>query len=106
VAIARNRSIDRLRSGAARRRTEPIETAEDVRDPAPAAVEVLERVEENARLTGCLGELEQRHAQAIRSAFMDGATYDELAGHMGVPLGTMKSWIRRGLLRLRACLER
>jgi RNA polymerase sigma-70 factor (ECF subfamily) len=49
--------------------------------------------------------LEARHASAIRAAFLDGATYEELAARMSVPLGTMKSWIRRGLLKLRACLE-
>ena len=41
----------------------------------------------------------------IRSAFFDGSTYPELAEREGVPLGTMKSWVRRGLLRLRLCLE-
>ena len=49
--------------------------------------------------------LEARHSGAIRAAFLDGATYEELAVRMSVPLGTMKSWIRRGLLKLRACLE-
>src|SRR5438270_9776791 len=106
VAIARNRSIDRLRAGAASRRIDPIETAEDVPDAAPAALELLEQAQEHARLATCLGELEERHATAIRSAFMDGMTYEELAGRMNVPLGTMKSWVRRGLLKLRACLER
>ena len=52
-----------------------------------------------------LAELEARHASAIRAAFLDGTTYEELAARMSVPLGTMKSWIRRGLLKLRACLE-
>jgi RNA polymerase sigma factor (sigma-70 family) len=85
---------------------EPIETAEDVRDSAPGALEVVEAGQEHARLAGCLGELEERHASAIRSAFLDGTTYEELAARMNVPLGTMKSWIRRGLLKLRACLER
>jgi RNA polymerase sigma factor (sigma-70 family) len=106
VAIARNRSIDKLRSGAAGRRLEAIESAEAVSDPAPAAVEVLEQVQENAKLTTCLGELETRHSSAIRAAFMDGNTYEELAKRMDVPLGTMKSWVRRGLLKLRACLEK
>jgi RNA polymerase sigma-70 factor, ECF subfamily len=106
VAIARNRAIDRLRSGTVARRMEPIEEALDVRDQTPGAGEVLERSQEHARLAACLNELEKRHAAAIRSAFLDGTTYEELSLRMKVPLGTMKSWIRRGLLKLRTCLER
>jgi RNA polymerase sigma-70 factor (ECF subfamily) len=106
VAIARNRSIDRLRSSAVSRRSEPIESAEDVRDDAPGAIDVVLQTEQHVRLKICLGELEERHAKAVRSAFLDGVTYEQLAERMGVPLGTMKSWIRRGLLKLRACLER
>jgi RNA polymerase sigma factor (sigma-70 family) len=105
VTIARNRAIDRLRSGGVNRRTEPIEAADHVSDPAPAAAERVERAQEQQRLARCLEELEARHAAAIRAAFLEGATYDELAQRMKVPLGTMKSWIRRGLLKLRACLE-
>jgi RNA polymerase sigma-70 factor (ECF subfamily) len=106
TTIARNRAIDRLRAGAVSRRMEPIDAANEVRDPAPGAVEVLARSEQQARLNGCLDELEAQHAAAIRAAFLDGATYEELAARMSVPLGTMKSWIRRGLLKLRACLDR
>ena len=105
VAIARNRAIDRLRASAVSRRMEPIEAADAVGDPAPAALERVELAQQHQRLAGCLDELEPRHATAIRSAFLDGATYEELAARMSVPLGTMKSWIRRGLLKLRACLE-
>jgi RNA polymerase sigma-70 factor (ECF subfamily) len=105
VAIARNRAIDRVRSAGARG-NEPIEAADSVSDPAPLASEVLEAEQEKGRLNGCLDELEGRQSAAIRSAFMDGLTYEELAGRTGVPLGTMKSWIRRGLARLRECLER
>lgn len=106
VAIARNRAIDRLRAGAISRRMDPIEAAGEVSDPAPAALDLVEASEQSIRLETCLQELEARHSAAIRSAFLDGVTYEELAAHMGVPLGTMKSWIRRGLLKLRACLER
>jgi RNA polymerase sigma factor (sigma-70 family) len=106
VAIARNRSIDRLRSRAAGGRFEPIEAADVVSDPAPAALERVESAQQQQRLARCLEELEARHATAIRAAFLDGATYEQLAARMNVPLGTMKSWIRRGLLKLRACLER
>ena len=105
VAIARNRAIDRLRASAVSRRMEPIESADAVSDPAPAAVERVEMAQQHQRLSRCLAELEARHASAIRAAFLDGTTYEELAARMSVPLGTMKSWIRRGLLKLRACLE-
>jgi RNA polymerase sigma-70 factor (ECF subfamily) len=105
VTIARNRAIDRLRASGGSRRTAPIEAADDVSDPAPVAAERIERAQEQHRLARCLEELEARHAAAIRAAFLDGATYEELAQRTGVPLGTMKSWIRRGLLKLRACLE-
>jgi RNA polymerase sigma factor (sigma-70 family) len=105
VAITRNRALDRLRSSAASRRTEPIEAADAVSDPAPAAVERVELAQQHQRLAHCLEELEGRQSAAIRAAFLDGATYEELAQRMSVPLGTMKSLIRRGLLKLRACLE-
>ncbi|HEY6256087.1 MAG TPA: sigma-70 family RNA polymerase sigma factor [Xanthobacteraceae bacterium] len=106
VAIARNRSIDRLRATAGGRRMEAIDAAEEVRDPGPAASELVEAAQDASRLTLCLEQLESRQSTAIRSAFLDGNTYEELAERMKVPLGTMKSWIRRGLLKLRDCLER
>jgi RNA polymerase sigma-70 factor (ECF subfamily) len=71
-----------------------------------SALDRLEIGEDQARLKDCLQELEERQSAAIRSAFLDGFTYEELAMRNRVPLGTMKSWIRRGLLKLRACLER
>ena len=60
---------------------------------------------EGQRLDVCLGELEAPRRQLIRTAFFEGATYEELAARVGSPLGSVKSWIRRGLLQLRACLE-
>jgi RNA polymerase sigma factor (sigma-70 family) len=105
VAIARNRAIDRLRSSAAARRMEPIETADAVSDPSPAAIERVELAQQHQRLARCLEELEARQSTAIRAAFFDGSTYEDLAVRMSVPLGTMKSLIRRALLKLRACLE-
>ena len=106
VAIARNRSIDRLRSRASARANVPIEAAADVPDGSLSPIERLEIGEDRARLRDCLQELEERQSAAIRSAFLDGFTYEELAEKARVPLGTMKSWIRRGLLKLRTCLER
>ena len=67
---------------------------------------MLERAEDAARLRDCLDELDERARAMIRAAFFDGASYPELAEREEVPLPTMKSWIRRGLMRLRGCLER
>lgn len=106
VTIARNRSIDRLRSGAVSRRSTPIEAALDLADDARPADDLVAVRQDAARLNGCLQELDDRTSRAIRTAFFDGATYEQLAAAEGAPLGTMKSWIRRGLLKLRTCLER
>ena len=74
-------------------------------DARPLALETLLAAEEGEKLRECLEALEQRQQRAIRSAFLDGFTYADLAERESVPLGTMKSWIRRGLIRLKACLE-
>jgi RNA polymerase sigma-70 factor (ECF subfamily) len=105
VTIARNRAIDRLRSAAPMRNAAPVEDAHDLADSGPLASDVVEQADEAARLNGCLETLEDRARAVIRTAFFEGATYDELARRENVPLGTMKSWIRRGLMRLRSCLE-
>ena len=104
VAIARNRCIDRLRSTGGTRHA-PIEDAREVSDPKPDAAALMENAEQQRRLRDCLGQLEDRQAAAIRSAFLDGSTYEELAKRDGIPLSTMKSMIRRSLMKLRACLE-
>ena len=103
ITIARNKAVDRAR--ATRPAAAGLEAAEFEADPAPLADEVTERSDERRRLERCLETLEPRHASAIRTAFYDGVTYEVLARREGTPLGTMKSWIRRGLLRLRTCLE-
>mgnify|MGYP000666040991 CR=1 FL=1 len=69
------------------------------------AAQVLETGDDVRRLNDCLGQLDDRTGGAIRTAFLEGVTYDALSVRENVPLGTMKSWIRRGLQRLRACLE-
>lgn len=103
ATVARNRCIDRLRRKGIK--TAPIADAESIHDEADSAYEVVERAEDASRLAHCLDELEDRQKAVIKSAFMDGFTYSQLAERTNVPLATMKSWIRRGLLRLRGCLE-
>lgn len=105
ATIARNRAIDWRRAQKVRRAL-PIDEAPAIADDAPLATETLLAEEVGHRLQHCLGELEDRQRTAIRTAFFDGATYADLAERQSVPLGTMKSWVRRGLLRLRECLTR
>jgi RNA polymerase sigma-70 factor (ECF subfamily) len=106
VAIARNRAIDRMRASGKLAQARPIEEAEALPDPEIGADVGVERSQAFQQLEHCLGELEPRHAGLIRTAFWEGRTYDSLAESAGVPLGTVKSWVRRGLQRLRACLDR
>jgi RNA polymerase sigma-70 factor (ECF subfamily) len=104
AVLARNKAIDRLRRRPVG--TDQLDSAAEVEDEGPSAFELVGNSQDAARLGDCLGELEDRPRAMIRSAFLDGATYPELAEREGVPLATMKSWIRRGLQRLRGCLER
>lgn len=104
ATIARNRAIDWQRAQGVRRSI-PIEDAPDIADGALDAESALLADESARRLHVCLAALEDRQRSAIRTAFFDGATYAELAEQMAVPLGTMKSWVRRGLSRLKACLS-
>ena len=105
ATIARNRAIDWQRAQGTRR-AQPIDAALPLPDPAPLASDTMLAADEEHRLHGCLETLEERQRAAIRTAFFDGVTYAELAERLGVPLGTMKSWVRRGLARLKECLGR
>jgi RNA polymerase sigma-70 factor (ECF subfamily) len=102
--LARNKAIDRLRRRSIG--TADLEAAADVEDDGPSAFEIVGDAEDAARLNRCLDELDERPRAMIRAAFLDGASYPELAEREQVPLGTLKSWVRRALQRLRGCLER
>jgi RNA polymerase sigma-70 factor, ECF subfamily len=104
VAVTRNRAIDRLRA-AGKAKYVPVDEAAEIADPTPRADAMLFAASEDAALHGCIGGLEPRDAHFIRSAFLGGATYVQLADAEGAPLATVKSRIRRALIRLRACLE-
>lgn len=103
VTIARNRAIDRRRSMARQERHVDLDGI-DVPDASTPPHAVLEEADRASRLQPCLATLDEASQEAIRSAFFEGLTYDQLAVRHGVPLGTMKSRIRRGLMKLRTCL--
>ena len=103
ATIARNRAIDWRRSSG-RPPPASVEVIAELADDTPSAVDRLLLDEREAQLHHCLDELDSPQRDAIRTAFFDGLTYAELAVRRDVPLGTMKSWVRRGLIRLKDCL--
>ncbi|MBK4215315.1 sigma-70 family RNA polymerase sigma factor [Paracoccus caeni] len=105
IAIARHQAIDRLR--ARRLRVSGLEDAAlEVRDPAPGPEAQAVASAERRQLDGCLGELEAGRADAVRAAYLEGHSYADLAARHDVPLNTMRTWLRRSLMRLKECLQR
>jgi RNA polymerase sigma-70 factor, ECF subfamily len=104
VTLTRNRAIDRLRSKGKAGLTS-LDEATEIADPAPLADAQLLTAGEDHILKGCIEGLDTRDAHFIRGAFISGATYADLAEREGEPLGTVKSRIRRALIKLRLCME-
>ncbi|RVH01062.1 sigma-70 family RNA polymerase sigma factor [Sinorhizobium meliloti] len=104
VAIARHQAIDRIR--VRRLPTSDLDAALNVSDSAPnpeMAVLASSRREEIDR---CLDELEEERGEAVRGAYLEGLSYSELAERHRIPLNTMRTWLRRSLMKLKECLER
>ena len=105
TAIVRNRSLDLVRR--AREEPDVDEELTNARADESAAPmrEAADRAEAHS-IRDCIGELEGDQRQTIALAFYHGLTHSELAAHLQRPLGTVKTHVRRGLQRLRECLER
>jgi RNA polymerase sigma-70 factor (ECF subfamily) len=101
-AIVRNAALD-----LARARGREVLTDDPALGDAPVAAEALDRLAEaqqSSRLRDCLAELETRNREGILLAFVHGFSHAQIAARLEIPLGTVKSWIRRGLVRLKGCL--
>jgi RNA polymerase sigma factor (sigma-70 family) len=118
AATARYRAIDHLRS----RGTRPevaiadlllhggAEDADDdpthrLPDPAAGPARSFEARSQAEAVRGCLGRLPGSQQQSLSLAYYQGLSHGEIAQHLGAPLGSVKTWVRRGLIALRACLE-
>jgi RNA polymerase sigma-70 factor (ECF subfamily) len=104
TSIVRNRCLDWLRKPRLEVEDEDGALTESAESADPGPLAELERAKDAQALARCLKSLEARQRQAIALAFYDGLSHAELANHMREPLGTVKTWVRRGLLRLKACL--
>ncbi|WP_160104941.1 sigma-70 family RNA polymerase sigma factor [Pseudomonas izuensis] len=103
INITRNQAIDQLR----KHRDRPLGELEEqaLVDESPSADEQLNSAREASALNRCLDSLEGMQRQSITVAYFQGLSCAELAEHLAAPLGSVKSWIRRGMERLRRCLE-
>jgi RNA polymerase sigma factor (sigma-70 family) len=115
-SIARNRAIDSLR----RRKTEPITVSRYQSGPdneetdmlanmpsdAPGPLDLLEQAVQAHGLGQCMQSLNGDQQRSLAMAYYEGLSHAEVAASLGQPLGTVKSWVRRGLQALKTCLER
>jgi RNA polymerase sigma-70 factor (ECF subfamily) len=105
LAIARSRAIDALRRDERFRHEElPEDDAEATAEPEPAALDLLDAMRGERRVHEALATLDARSRQLVALAFFRGLTHEEIATQAGMPLGTVKSLIRRALLQLRQLL--
>ena len=106
IAITRNLAIDRLRSRPRTAQTgdEGNET-DTLADDRPGAEAGLIARGEAKRVVDCMALLEPDRAAAVRGAYLGGLSYQQLADKYEVPIDTMRTWLRRSLMRLRECLE-
>jgi RNA polymerase sigma-70 factor (ECF subfamily) len=102
VAVARNHSLDVLR--ARKPQSEDIDMALDVADAGLNPEQAEASRGERTRIDNCLGQLDADKADAVRGAYLDGYSYEELSERHNVPLNTMRTWLRRSLIKLRECL--
>lgn len=108
--IVRSRALDHLRRRTADRAqlTQEFddEMAQSLRDDDPTPADITQASQEAAALHQCLGRLESRQREVVSLAYLRDMSHGELATQLSLPLGTVKTWIRRSLEKLRECMAR
>jgi RNA polymerase sigma-70 factor (ECF subfamily) len=106
TSIVRNRCLDQMR----RREVDTVTIDDEEQgtmfaDDRPSPMEMLISSADALAVRDCVERLDAGQKQAIALAFYHGLSHSELARHLRQPLGTVKSWVRRGLERIKACLD-
>jgi RNA polymerase sigma-70 factor (ECF subfamily) len=105
MTIAHRRAVDRVRSAAAAAEREHRAAAEQgTAAPGDEVADAVTASLEAERVRRCLGGLTDLQRESITLAYYGGYTYPQVAGLLGDPLGTVKTRIRDGLIRLRDCM--
>lgn len=110
TTIVRNKALDLLRHAGneADIGIEPFdrEVVEALRDPGATPIEALALSREARALAYCMSALEGLHRQVLGLAFFHDLSHSEVAERMALPIGTVKTWVRRSLERLKTCLAK
>lgn len=121
TTIARHRAIDSLRRKSAQPVTisrfggladesgggeDEIDLLDGMSSPERSPLELLDDANRAHALAHCMDQLSGEQRSSLALAYYQGLSHAEVAEHMHQPLGTVKSWVRRGLLSLRGCLDR
>lgn len=110
ISIVRNKALDHLRA-AGRRKTESLDDVDDdapereIADTDGNPLDLLTRAIDALHIRRCMETLDATHRQCLALAFYQGLSHSEVADHIGSPLGSVKAWVRRGLDKLKQCLE-
>jgi len=108
--IVRSRALDALRKHASARadRTQELDDSlgQALESDAPDPMDAADASEQAAALHTCLQRLEARQREVVSLAYLRDLSHSELAQQLALPLGTVKTWIRRGLEQLRGCMAR
>jgi RNA polymerase sigma-70 factor (ECF subfamily) len=110
AAIVRNKALDIYRRQADTVDIDSAQFEADVmlalQDPAAGPADLAQLSDEARALAACMSALEGRQRQAIGMAYFHDLSHSEVAGQLSLPIGTVKTWIRRGLEKLRLCLNK
>jgi RNA polymerase sigma-70 factor, ECF subfamily len=104
LTIAHRRAVDRVRSEEACSRRERT-AALDPADESDSVADIVEASLDRQRVNRCLGSLTELQRESITLAYYGGYSYPQVAQLLGVALGTVKTRIRDGLIRMRDCME-
>lgn len=109
TAIVRNRALDHLRSGV-RHRADSLDDNEgdsvQLADDGPSPLALLEQAAEALQVRDCLAAVDGSQRQCLALAYYQGLSHSEVAAHLGAPIGSVKVWLRRGLDKIKRCLDK
>lgn len=103
TTMVRNRALNLIRDSARMEFHEP-EALEQMGDPAADADRAYEALADDDALKQCLRQLAAERRRSIVLAYVAGFTHGEIAARLKAPVGTVKAWIRRGVVALRECM--